>query len=84
MTRNRDSLGIPGPVLVAEALDSPPARRRPHGRLWLILLAVLAAVALGGGTALSYYVEALWFGSLGFTAVFWKTVNVQAAVFATS
>ena len=36
---------------------------------------------LGGGTALSYYVEALWFDSLGYSAVFWKTLNVQAATF---
>jgi uncharacterized membrane protein (UPF0182 family) len=37
---------------------------------------------LGGGTALSYYVEALWFESLGFADVFWKTVTWQGAVFA--
>ena len=36
---------------------------------------------LGGGTALSYYVEALWFDSLGYGDVFWKTLNLQAAVF---
>ena len=34
---------------------------------------------LGGGTALSYYVEALWFESLGYADVFWKTLNLQAA-----
>jgi hypothetical protein len=33
----------------------------------LALFAVLAAVTLGGGTVVSYHVEALWFGSLGFT-----------------
>ena len=36
---------------------------------------------LGSGTALSYYVEALWFDSLGYSAVFWKTLNVQGATF---
>src|SRR5580765_7985552 len=36
---------------------------------------------LSGGTALSYYVESLWFDSLGYVDVFWKTLNVQAAVF---
>ena len=39
------------------------------------------AVLFGGGTALSYYVDALWFGSLGYAAVFWKTLNLQGAVF---
>src|SRR5580765_5039991 len=36
---------------------------------------------LSGGTALSYYVESLWFDSLGYVDVFWTTLNVQAAVF---
>ena len=43
------------------------------------LLAVLAVLVLGGGTALSYYVDALWFDSLGFADVFWKTLQLQAA-----
>ena len=38
-------------------------------------------MALAGGTALSYYVEALWFVSLGYSDVFWKTLNLQSAVF---
>jgi uncharacterized protein len=72
------------PAVVANPRNWRPARRRPRGQLWLALFAVLAAVALSGGTVLSYYVEALWFGSLGFIDVFWKTVNVRAAVFAMS
>jgi uncharacterized membrane protein (UPF0182 family) len=48
----------------------------------VFVLAVVAAALLGGGTALSYYVEALWFESLGYAAVFWKTLNLQAAIFA--
>ena len=35
----------------------------------------------GTGTALSYYVDALWFDSLGYVDVFWKTLNLQGAVF---
>jgi uncharacterized membrane protein (UPF0182 family) len=31
--------------------------------------------------AFSYYVDALWFGSLGYGAVFWKTQGVQWALF---
>ena len=31
---------------------------------------------------LSYYVDALWFGSLGYGDVFWTTLNLQGAVFA--
>src|SRR4029453_18356390 len=47
----------------------------------LFVLAILAALVLGGGTAVSYYVEALWFESLGFAAVFWKTLNLQSLIF---
>jgi uncharacterized membrane protein (UPF0182 family) len=49
-------------------------------RRWL-LFAVLAALLLGGGTALSYYVDALWFDSLGYSDVFWKTLRVQSQIF---
>jgi hypothetical protein len=48
----------------------------------LLLLAGLAVIVLAGGTALSYYVESLWFTTLGFSGVFWRTLNFQAAVFA--
>jgi uncharacterized protein len=49
----------------------------------LIALAVLAALFLGGGTALSYYVDSLWFGSLGFGDVFFTILRTQAVVFTT-
>jgi len=55
----------------------PPRRRRP----FLIILAVLAGIALGGRTALSYYVDVLWFGSLGYGDVFWKTLSLQWGIF---
>ena len=61
-------------------LEWPPPRRAAHrGRVALLVL--LALLFLGGGTFLSYYVEALWFGSLGFSEVFWTTVSLQARVF---
>ena len=47
------------------------------------MLAALAICLLAGGTALSYYVDALWFQSLGYTTVFWKTLNLQAVIFCT-
>jgi len=61
-------------------IDWPPSRppRRRRGRLFL--LAVLGVLVLGAGTALSYYVDALWFDSLGFRDVFWKTLNLQAGI----
>jgi uncharacterized protein len=57
----------------------PKMRRR---RLpLLVLLVLLAVIFLGGRTALSYYVDALWFGSLGYADVFWKSLRLQSAVF---
>ena len=57
---------------------NPPGRRR---RL-LFVLAIFAAIFLGGRTALSYYVDVLWFRSLGYGGVFWRTLTLQWGVFA--
>ena len=65
---------------MAETLDWPPPRQ-PRRRGRLVILAVLGVLFLGVGTALSYYVDALWFGSLGYADVFWTSLNLQAAVF---
>jgi uncharacterized membrane protein (UPF0182 family) len=67
---------------MAETIDwrPPPQPQRRRGALFLLALAGL--VLLAGGTTLSYYVEALWYGSLGVSDVFWKTLNVRAEVFA--
>src|SRR5579872_2347165 len=63
-------------------IDWPPDNRHPGRRRGLIFLAVvIVLLLLGGGTALSYYVDALWFDSLGYAEVFWKSLNLQATVF---
>src|SRR6267378_4518981 len=54
-------------------------RRRRNARL--AVLAVLGVVLLGGSTAASYYVDALWFESLGLASVFWTRLSLQAATF---
>jgi uncharacterized protein len=53
---------------------SSPGRRR---RFFLLILAVLALIFFGGRNALSYYVDVLWFESLGYRDVFWKTLSLQ-------
>jgi len=63
------------PRIVADAL-------RPRRRLaGVFLFAILAVAVLGGRAAVSYYVNALWFESLGYSAVFWTRVLIQAALF---
>jgi uncharacterized membrane protein (UPF0182 family) len=56
-------------------------RRRRGRNARLALLAVLGVVLLGASTAASYYVDALWFESLGFASVFWTRLSLQAATF---
>ncbi|HTI36955.1 MAG TPA: UPF0182 family protein [Vicinamibacterales bacterium] len=58
-------------------MPRPPRRRRPFR--WVVLAIVLLFFL--GGTLLSYYVEALWFDSLGYGQVFWKTLALQSTVF---
>jgi uncharacterized membrane protein (UPF0182 family) len=57
------------------------ASRRSR-RFLLLILAVLAIIVFGGRTALSYYVDVLWFKSLGYGDVFWKTLALQWGIFA--
>jgi uncharacterized membrane protein (UPF0182 family) len=61
-------------------LQPPPRRHRR--RRFLIILAVLVGILFVGRAALSYYVDVLWFGSLSYADVFWKTLSLQWGVFA--
>src|ERR1700721_2294841 len=56
-----------------------PRRRR---RMFFLVLAILAIVIFSSRTALSDYVDALGFGSLGYGDVFRKTLTLHWAVFA--
>src|SRR5580693_8518767 len=61
--------------------QQPPRRFLPR-RLFVLVLAILAIVIFSSRTALSYYIDALWFGSLGYGDVFRKTLTLQWTVFA--
>ena len=69
----------PRPVdLDDEVIDvSPPPRRRWWR--WIILAAVI--LLFGLSRTLSIYVEALWFGSLGYSSVYWYTFRLKLALF---
>src|SRR3984893_6063724 len=56
--------------------------QQPRRRVFLIIFAVLAVIFFSSRTMLSYYVDALWFGSLGYAEVFRKTISLQWLVFA--
>src|SRR5258708_14981906 len=63
-----------------ESIDWPRPRRR--ARRILLILAVIAVVVFGSRIFSSYYVDALWFGSLGYGDVYWKKLDIQSVVFA--
>ena len=59
-----------------ETIDWPPARQsRARWVLLFIFLALVVLIFIGGRAAISYWVDLLWFGSLGFADVFWKIVE---------
>ena len=60
-------------------LTTPPRRSR---RGLLFLIAVVALLLLCSRTALSYWVDLLWFKSLGYSDVFWKSRGLEWGIFA--
>ena len=62
-----------------DLIDIPSPSRKP--RVLLIAVAIIAALLFGGGRLLSFYVDALWFHSLGFTEIFRKTLVLQWGLF---
>ena len=53
-----------------EFIDWPPTQTPRRRRRILLILAVLAGIVFSGRTALSYYVDLLWFASLSYGDVF--------------
>ena len=63
-----------------EVIDVGATRPRRRRRLWLIL--VLAALLLfASSRALSIYLSALWFGSLGYSSVYWYIFKLKLELF---
>src|SRR5580700_12087945 len=71
-----------GAEQMPESIDWPRIRPPRSRRRFLLILVVLGVIFFGGRTALSYYVDALWFGSLGYGDVFRKTLTLQWIFFA--
>jgi hypothetical protein len=56
--------------------------RPGRGRLWIILAALILILLFSFRTLVSWYVENLWFGSLGYREVFWKSLRIEWVAFA--
>jgi len=70
---------------MSKSLDWPPPHSGPprRRRRFLLILFVLAVIFFGSRACLSYYVDVLWFRSLGYGDVFFKTLGLQWEVFVT-
>lgn len=71
-------MSAPFPVSDSEIIDVPPPRRR-RWRFWLLAAVVLVFIALS--RSLSIYLSALWFGSLGYSDVYWYILKLKVGLF---
>jgi uncharacterized protein len=68
---------------LAHLIDSKQQQSPAWGRRALILAAlILVGLIFSGTTILSNWVNLLWFHSLGYADVYWKTITLQASIFA--
>jgi hypothetical protein len=66
-----------------ETIDWPMGGKQQRPRLATYLfLAVVILIFIGSRTAISYWVDLLWFRSLGFATVFWKSFSLEWGTFA--
>jgi uncharacterized protein len=60
-----------------EIIDVGPRKRR--WKIWVIVAAILLLFSLS--RIVSVYISALWFGSLGYSSVYWYVFKVKLALF---
>jgi uncharacterized membrane protein (UPF0182 family) len=65
-----------------QSIDWPRVQSPRRRRRIFIVVIILAVIFFGGRSALSYYVDLLWFRSLGYGEVFWKNLSLQGGIFA--
>jgi uncharacterized protein len=65
-----------------QSIDWPRVQSPRRRRRFFIIVIILAVIFFGGRSALSYYVDLLWFRSLGYGEVFWKNLSLQWGIFA--
>ena len=63
-----------------EVIDVGPRKRR--WKIWIILAAVILLISVS--RIVSIYISALWFESLGYSAVYWYVFKIKLVLFAAS
>ncbi|HLM24429.1 MAG TPA: UPF0182 family protein [Pyrinomonadaceae bacterium] len=66
----------------AEVIDVGPSPKRRRLKIWIVIVAGLLLLSLS--RILSIYISSLWFGSLGYSSVYWYVLKVKLALFAGS
>ena len=64
------------------SIDFPLKQPQRTRRRFFLLFGILAVIVFGGRTAVSYFVDLLWFRSLGYGSVFTKSLALQWSIFA--
>jgi uncharacterized membrane protein (UPF0182 family) len=67
---------------VAEYIDGRSGKAGRGRRPLLVLAAILLVILIAGRSVISAWVDLLWYQSLGYGGVFWKTVEMETGVFA--
>jgi uncharacterized membrane protein (UPF0182 family) len=61
-----------------EIIDVGPRKRR-RLKIWIVVAAILLLFSLS--RIVSIYISALWFGSLGYTSVYWYVLKLKLGLF---
>ena len=64
----------------AEIIDVGPPPRRRRLKIWIVVAAIILFFSFS--RILSVYLSALWFGSLGYSSVYWYVFKTKIALFA--
>ena len=63
-----------------DIIDITPKKPRRRKWKWLILVAIVA-LFFGASRAVSIYLSAAWFGSLGYASIFWFIFRAKLEIF---
>ena len=65
-----------------ETIDWPSHTNvRPQGRKFIVPAIIIAVVLFGTSTYISYWVDMLWFQTLGYSSVFWTSLRLEWSIF---
>ena len=66
---------------IIDRIDSPERKFSGRQRKWLIIIGALVVLFILARVTLSYWLDLLWFSSLGYSEMFWRTRVLEAGVF---